>query len=64
MSLEGCLSLVSGLNANVVETLMDIQLGKVSGSTELEHEFRDQWERVLVLDHHGVECSIVLNQPE
>ena len=64
MSLEGCLSLVSGLNANVVEILMDIQLGKVSGSTELEHELRDQWERVLVLDHHGVECSIVLNQPE
>ena len=61
---EGCLPLVSGLNANVVETPTDIQLGEVSGSAELGHEFGDQWERVLVLDHHGVECSIVLNQPE
>jgi len=61
---EGCLPLISGLNANVVETPMDIQLGKVSGSAELGHKFGDQWERVLVLDRHGVECSIVLNQPE
>jgi len=61
---EGRLSLVSGLNANVVETPTDIQLGEVSGPAELGHEFRDQWERVLVLDHHRVECSIVLNQLE
>jgi len=62
--LEGHLPLVSGLNANVVETPIDIQLSKVSGFTELGHEFRDQWKKVLVLDYHGVECSIVLNQPE
>ena len=43
---------------------MDIQLGKVSSSTELEYEFRDQWEGVLVLDCHRVECMIVLNQLE
>jgi len=60
--LEGRLPLVSRLNANVVETPTDIQLGEVSGPTELEHEFGDQWERVLVLDYHRVECSIVLNQ--
>jgi len=30
----------------------------------LGHKFGDQWKRVLVLDRHGVECSIVLNQPE
>ena len=46
---------------DVVETLMDIQLGKVSSSSELGHEFRDQWERILVLDYHGVKCLIVLN---
>jgi len=62
--LENCLPLVSRLNGNIVETPTDIQLGKVSGSAELGHEFGDQWERVLVLDHYGVECSIVLNQPE
>jgi len=61
---EGCLPLVSRLNANIVETPMDIQLGKVFGPAELGHEFGDQWERVLVLDHHRVEYSIVLNQPE
>jgi len=61
---ESCLLLISGLNANIVETPTDIQLGKVSGPAELRHEFGDQWERVLVLDHHGVECSIVLNQLE
>ena len=58
---EGRLPLVSGLNTNVVETLTDIQLGEVSGPTELGHKFGDQWERVLVLDRHGVECLIVLN---
>jgi len=61
---EGCLPLVSGLNANVVETPTDIQLGEVSGPMKLGHEFGDQWERVLVLDRHRVEYSIVLNQLE
>jgi len=58
---EGCLLLISRLNVDVVETLMDIQLGKVSSSSELGHEFRDQWERILVLDYYGVKCLIVLN---
>jgi len=64
IGLEGHLPLISGLNVNVVETPTDIQLGEVSGPAELGHEFGDQWERVLVLDCHRVECSIVLNQPE
>jgi len=59
---EGCLPLISGLNADVVETPANVQLGEVSGSTELRYEFGDQWEGVLILDHHGVECSVVLNQ--
>ena len=41
ISSEGRLPLVSGLNVNVVETLMDIQLGEVSGPAELGHKFRD-----------------------
>ena len=61
---EGCLLLVSGLNADVVETPIDIQLGEVFCSAELRYEFRDQWERVLILDHHRIECSVVLDQPE
>jgi len=60
--LESCLPLVSRLNANVVETPMDIQLGEVLSSAELGYKFEDQWEGVFVLDHHGIECTIVLNQ--
>ena len=46
---------------DIVETPTDIQLGEVSSSVELGYEFGDQWEEVLVLDHHEVECMIVLN---
>jgi len=38
---EGCLLLISRLNANVVETPVDVQLGEVSGSAELGYKFRD-----------------------
>jgi len=62
--LEDRLSLVSRLNADIVETPTDIQLGEVSCSAELQYEFGDQWEGVLILDHHAIECSVVLDQPE
>ena len=39
---EGCFLLISGLNANVVETPTNIQLSEVSGSVELRYEFGDQ----------------------
>jgi len=39
---EGCLSLISGLNTDVVETPTNIQLGEVSGSAELRYEFGDE----------------------
>ena len=42
IGLEGHLPLISGLNANIVETPTDIQLGEVSGPMELGHEFGDQ----------------------
>ena len=61
---EGCLLLISGFNADVVETPANVQLSEVSGSAELQYEFGDQWEGVLILDRHGIECSVVLNQPE
>jgi len=44
IGLESCLPLISGLNADVVETPPNIQLGEVPGSAELRYEFRDQWE--------------------
>jgi len=61
---ESHLPLVSGLNTDVVETPMDIQLGKVFSSTELGDELGDEWKGVSVLDCHGIECTIILNQPE
>jgi len=30
----------------------------------LGYKLKDQWEGVFVLDCHGIECKIVLNQPE
>jgi len=61
---EGCLPLVSGLDADVVETPTNVQLGEISGFAELRYKFGDEWEGVLILDRHGIECSVVLNQPE
>ena len=58
---EGCLPLISRLNADVIKTPTDIQLSKVPSPAELGHKLGDQWERVLVLDCHGIECTIVLN---
>jgi len=61
---EGCFPLISRLNADIVEAPMNIQLGEVSGSAELQYEFGDQWEGVLILDYYGIEHSVVLDQLE
>jgi len=61
---EDCLLLISGLDADIVETPTNVQLGEISGSAELQYEFGDEWEGVLIFDHHGIECSVVLNHPE
>ena len=61
---EGCFPFISGLDAYVIETPADIQFCEVSGSVELRDEFRDEREGVPVLDGHGVQRAIVLDQPE
>jgi len=61
---EGCLPFVSGLDSYVIETPLDVKLCKVLGSVELGDEFGDEGEGVLVLDGHGVQRAIVLDQPE
>ena len=43
---------------------MDIKFCEVLGSAELGDEFRDKRERIFVLDSYGVQCAIVLDQPE
>jgi len=61
---EGCLPFVSGLDTYVIETPLDVKLCEVLGSTELGDELGDEREGVLVLDGCGVQCTIVLDQPE
>jgi len=61
---EGCLPFVSGLDSYVIETPSDVKLCEVLGSAELGDEFGDEREGVPVLDSYGVQCTIVLDQPE
>ena len=64
VGVEGRSTFISRLDAYVIETPADIQFCEVSGSVELRDEFRDKREGVPVLDSHGVQCAIVLDQLE
>jgi len=61
---KGRLPFISGLDMYVIETPLDIKFCEVPGSAELGDEFRDERERVSVLDGYGVQRVIVLDQPE
>jgi len=61
---EGCLPFISGLDAHIIEALMDIKFYEVPGSAELGDKFRNEEEKVSVLDGYSVQHTIVLNQPE
>jgi len=58
---EGSLPLISGLDAHIVEPLLDIKFCEVLGSSELGDEFGDEGERIPVFDSHGVQHAIVLD---
>jgi len=64
VGVESYLPFISGLNAYVIETPADVKFCEVPGSVELEDKFRDEGKRVSVLDGYGVQCAIVLDQPE
>jgi len=64
ISTEGCLPFISGLDTYVIEIPSDIKLCEVLGSAELRDEFGDEGKGVPVLDGYGVQCAIVLDQPE
>ena len=59
--MKGCFPFISGLNAYIIETLVDIQFCEVLGSTELRDKFRDEGERIFVLDSYGIQYTIVLD---
>ena len=64
VGVEGHFPFISGLDAYVIETPLDIELCEVPGSTELENEFEDEGEGVSVLNSHSIQHAIVLDQPE
>ena len=64
VGVEGHFPFIFGLDTYVIETPSDIKFCEVPGSTELEDEFRNEREEVPVLDSYGVQCAIVLDQPE
>jgi len=51
---EGCLLLISGLDAYIIETPVDVQFCEVSGSAELRDKFGDEKERISVLDGYSI----------
>jgi len=61
IGMEGCLPFVSGLDTYIIETLLDVKLGEVLGSTELGNKFGDEGEGVPVLDSYGIQRMIVLD---
>ena len=52
------------LHPNILETPSDVQLSEVPCSTKLINQFRDEGERVLVFDRHGIERTVILDKPE
>ena len=61
---EGRFSFISGLDAYVIETPVDVKFREVPGSVELGDKFGDEREEVPVLDSYNVQCAIVLDQLE
>ena len=51
---KDCFPFISRFDVYIVETPADIKFCKVPGSTELGDEFRDEGERVFVLDSYSV----------
>ena len=58
---EGHFLFISGLDAYIIETPLDIKFCEVLGFTELGDEFGDEEERVPVLDSYSVQHVIVLD---
>jgi len=61
---EGCFPFISGLDVYIIETLVDVKFCEVLGFAELRDKFRNEGERVFVLDSYSVQRTIVLDQPE
>jgi len=59
--MESRLPFISGLDAYIIEALTDVEFCEVLSSAELRDEFRDEREKVSVLDGYGVQRTVVLD---
>jgi len=59
--IEDSFLLISRLDIYIVKALADIQLSNVFGSVELQYEFGDEGQEVLVLYHYRVKSLVVLH---
>ena len=64
VGLEGSLPFITFLYPDIVEAPADIKLGEVLGAAEFRDEFWDERKQVLVLDGHGVQRMVILDQAE
>jgi len=55
---------ISGLDMYIIKAPADVEFCEVFSSVKLRDEFRDEGERISVLDSHGVQHTIVLDQLE
>ena len=61
---KGSLPLITILYPYIVEPPSHIQLGEVFCISELGNEFQNDWKRVAIFHHHGIENTIVLDQSQ
>jgi len=61
IGVEGCFPFISRLDAYIIEAPADVKFCEVFSSVELRDEFRDEGERISVLDSHSIQCTIVLD---
>jgi len=61
VGVKGRFSLISRLDVYIIETPVDIQFCEVLGSAELGNKFRDEGERIFILDGYGVQSAVVLD---
>ena len=64
IGVECSLPLITGLNLDVVETPLDIQLGEVFGTSELCDQLRNERNQIMVFDRDGVQGLVVLDKSE
>src|SRR5271163_657501 len=62
VSPKGSLPLITFLHVHVIESPTDVKFGEITCTTKTVDEFRDERQRVTVLDRNSIEGTIVLYQ--